>query len=809
MQRRRLNIVLLTFCLISNIANPGLAEEATEDLLNMSLEDLLDIKIVTASKKEQKIEDSPSTLYVVTAEDIRAYGAHNVGEALRMVPGIEIFQMADHNYEVAIRSLSRTAYNTSMRVLWLLNGRSIYNDAFGGVRMESFNVPIDTIERIEIVRGPGSALYGANAFSGIINIITRANENSSPVFLKGAYGSLEQVNSHVHLSGNVNSRLSYGFNAGFDNLNQDAKRLADLGRTTRDSLLNLGYTVGEIYGARAGSINTTWQYAFNAQKSATLRLGYADNVADRFYLFAAEVHYRDYFAQIDLTDSANQLRVYLNANEYGNYKMNAFMSLTTPTHPYLQARERLQSYTQKTFLDNELLDVEYSRFQQVSSRLSAVAGASYRHNWVKSSLFDLSGTGVSKNIDLMAGYVQADYKPFEHLTLIFGGRYDWNSTVGSHFNPRFAAVFKPASGHAIRFNVGTATRNPNFFDNFMEFDVKLLNLRRVSGLDPIYNLGMSGDHIIYHGTGSEDVKSERLTTAELGYQWHAANNLQFTADLFFTRFSDMLRYSPAYIEERIETLENVPAIFTASGVDVSAIFRPDEKDFNQAQMTQKVTQLEQTIAFLQQNGQATQAAQLQLVVNALKKMSGLYGLQKVVGTSIENVDESYDIYGGEFALSFFPTRHLTLTANYAHLTLDDGLNSEQLINGELKGIMRSPQHKFNIGVKYKIGGLYTGVMFNYMSYIKHVADNNRNGVLDSDDFHPRFENGGYYRTDPVTRLTVNIGYQWLTADRQTFDVFLTGYNLIQDDFQQTYRGPTTTGGDKLNRRIVGGIRISY
>jgi iron complex outermembrane receptor protein len=170
MPRRRKPLQrVLTLLLAALLFDP--ARAAADDLTEMSLESLMNLTIVGASRYEQKSSDAPSYTSVVTAEDIRKNGYRNLADLLRSVPGF--FVTNDRNYQyTGIRGLLPPGdYNT--RILLVVDGHRINNSIYDEAPVGSeFPIDIDLVERVEVVRGPASSLYGSNAFFGIINIIT-------------------------------------------------------------------------------------------------------------------------------------------------------------------------------------------------------------------------------------------------------------------------------------------------------------------------------------------------------------------------------------------------------------------------------------------------------------------------------------------------------------------------------------------------------------------------------------------------------------------------------------------------------------
>ena len=150
-------------------------------LADLALEDLARLDVATVSRKTQKLSETPAAVTVLTAEDIRRSGARSVPEALREVPGVSVAQIGAGSWAVGVRMAEGRFSN---KLLVQIDGRSVYNPLFSGVFWESLDLLMEDIERIEVVRGPGASLWGANAVNVVINKIGRAScreRVSSPV----------------------------------------------------------------------------------------------------------------------------------------------------------------------------------------------------------------------------------------------------------------------------------------------------------------------------------------------------------------------------------------------------------------------------------------------------------------------------------------------------------------------------------------------------------------------------------------------------------------------------------------------------
>ena len=158
----------------------------TADFMDLSLEELLNTSVTSVSKKEQRLFEAAAAVYVITQEDIRRSGVQNVPEALRLVPGVQVAQIDANKWAIGIRGFNSRFSN---KLLVLVDGRSVYTHLFSGVYWDAQDMPLQDIERIEVVRGPGATLWGANAVNGVINIVTRRAQDTQGGLLAGGGGT--------------------------------------------------------------------------------------------------------------------------------------------------------------------------------------------------------------------------------------------------------------------------------------------------------------------------------------------------------------------------------------------------------------------------------------------------------------------------------------------------------------------------------------------------------------------------------------------------------------------------------------------
>src|ERR1700739_916332 len=183
--RRVGKIVLATF-LSTLLAGNAIAQDqkSVPDVTAMSMEDLMNMQVTSVSKRTQKVADAAAAIFVITQEDIRRSGATSIPEALRLAPGLEVARIDENKWAIGSRGFNGRFDN---KLLVLIDGRSVYTPLFSGVYWNVQDVMLEDLDRIEVIRGPGATLWGANAVNGVINIITKkAKDTQSSVVTAGA-----------------------------------------------------------------------------------------------------------------------------------------------------------------------------------------------------------------------------------------------------------------------------------------------------------------------------------------------------------------------------------------------------------------------------------------------------------------------------------------------------------------------------------------------------------------------------------------------------------------------------------------------
>jgi iron complex outermembrane receptor protein len=199
----------------------------------------MNVEVTTVSKKEQKLSEVAAAIFVITQEDIRRSGATGIPDLLRMVPGLDVGQINANTWAISARGFN---FQFENKLLVLIDGRAVYTPLFGGVYWDTQDVPLEDVERIEVIRGPGGTIWGANAVNGVINIITKKAADTGGVLVVAGGGSHEQEFGTIQYGGKIGDHENYRIFAKY--LNDG--HFADLNRQDADDnwhLLHGGFRI--------------------------------------------------------------------------------------------------------------------------------------------------------------------------------------------------------------------------------------------------------------------------------------------------------------------------------------------------------------------------------------------------------------------------------------------------------------------------------------------------------------------------------------------------------------------------------------
>ncbi|MBW2712578.1 MAG: TonB-dependent receptor plug domain-containing protein, partial [Deltaproteobacteria bacterium] len=218
-------------------------------VLELSLPELVQVRVTSVTKKEQELSHAPAAIFVLTGEDIRRSGVSSIPEALQMVPGISVAKMDNNTWTIASRGFKgRQKY--ANKLLVLMDGRTVYTSLFSGVNWESQDTALYDIERIEVIRGPGASVWGANAVNGVINIITKSAAKTQGLKASVTTGTEDKALVSLRYGGEINEDTPYRIYAKYRNRDSSYVSASQDGHDEYESG-QMGFRIDSTINSRA------------------------------------------------------------------------------------------------------------------------------------------------------------------------------------------------------------------------------------------------------------------------------------------------------------------------------------------------------------------------------------------------------------------------------------------------------------------------------------------------------------------------------------------------------------------------------
>ncbi|NJN26399.1 MAG: TonB-dependent receptor [Cyclobacteriaceae bacterium] len=526
-------IVLFAVCLA--VGQITMAQDIEEDLFDLSLEELMNIEIVSASKKSESSFKSPLSSTVVTKDEIMASGATTIEEALRLVPGMVIREETNGNYDVHIRGNDNLPpgnyvfYSENTMSLVMIDGRPVYNYINGGTLWESLPIGLGDVERIEVVRGPSTALYGPNAVTGAINIITKtaadksisANGNAqlgtmgTNILDLSLGSSLMDDKLKIRVSGNLENR--------------------DRGQETYYSFYHGDYKTGDqIPDYTTGLVGNNFPNPSKSKerKGANAFISYQpnDNVNLSMSSGVQESLAQSVFMETNMSPMSNRSTTSKYVDVKGDiYGFSAQISHNTSYYNILAGTG---SQTSKFDSDINTANLEYDLNL---GKITLRPGINYQ----QAVYSDLSyGGGESRGylnaeqtLSNIGYFLRADYKPFEKLRLIAAIRNDhYNTPESDYLSYQFISTYNFTESHMVRAVYSKANRGSFVIDSYANYS---------------YGDGITRPFIQY--LGSENLELPVMTMIEVGYRGVLNKLLTLDVEIFHTETSNLTSFEPTFL----------------------------------------------------------------------------------------------------------------------------------------------------------------------------------------------------------------------------------------------------------------------
>ena len=474
------------------------AEQREHDLTELSLEELMNVEVTSASRKPEKRSVASDAIYVITGDDIRRSGVRTIPDALRLAPGVHVAKIDANKWAIGIRGFPS---RLSRAVLVLIDGRSVYTPLFAGTYWEVQDTVLDDIDRIEVIRGPGGTLWGANAVDGVINIITKHSKDTQGLFVTAGGGNEERGFGTVRWGGAIGENLHYrAYGKYFDrdgghnpdgpsyddwHLSREGFRV-DWNATPRDTVR----LHGDVYDGDAGhqTVISSLTEPFNR------------TVRDHGTLSGANVvgAWNHFF------------------NEDSDLQLQAYFDNSFRREPNFHERRNTW-------------DVDFQHRIVLPWSQELIWGLEYRHTedrtgGVDTVVFD----PPTRADDLYSGFIQDEVRLLDgEVRIVVGSKLEHNDYSGFEVQPNVRLAWVPNVRHLLWASVARAVRTPSRVDD----DLQLTAF--VESFDSFIAL-----------RGDDRSKAEKVTAYETGYRVQPWHPLFLDLALFYNQYDDLESLEP-------------------------------------------------------------------------------------------------------------------------------------------------------------------------------------------------------------------------------------------------------------------------
>ena len=522
-----------------------------------------DTVVVTASRNEVRLIDAPVSMSVISTATLETTPAQNYGDLLRATPGVNVIQLSARDVQVTSRSPGNTLTNSQ---LVLVDGRSVYLDFFGLVLWDLLPTNFDDVEQIEVVRGPASAVWGANAMTGAVNIITKPPRESvgTTVTLSGGHvdrndgsgvglgeGSMFGANATVTRA--PSDRLSYRVSGGYFRSDAFAR---PTGRVpVIDDPRQPGQTVGgAFYPLDSGTAEFGTGFANRGTSQPRFEVRVDQELSDATITYSGGVAGTEGIVHSGIGPFDMQSGTYMGYGKLnytrGDLQIQFFANFLDGKAPNLLLPDIATGMPLQLDFKSQTFDGEIGHSVFLGSRHRLNYGGNVRQN-----NFDITLAPLGENRLEVGGYLQ-DEIFWERFRLVLGGRVDkFGNLSDPKFSPRIAFIVKPAEDHSVTLSYNRAFRAPSVINNALQTNiVSPVDLSALAPLlPPVLQpavaqpfplvVGASGSDIPIGGMPQDELTEESLTAYEVSYTGVLPRGTTLGGSFFVNRRDDSINFT--------------------------------------------------------------------------------------------------------------------------------------------------------------------------------------------------------------------------------------------------------------------------
>jgi iron complex outermembrane recepter protein len=475
-----------------------------KDLTSVSLEDLMNIEVTSASKKEQKLSRVAAAIFVISQEDVRRSGATNIPDLLRMVPGLDVGQINGSTWAIAARGFNDQYSN---KLLVTIDGRIVYTPNFAGVYWDMVDLPLEDIDRIEVIRGPGGSIWGANAVNGVISIYTKHAGDTQGALIEATGGTSVQGAGIAEYGGKAGHNTDFRV---FTKYFSNDHLLDPFGQSGDDGwhMLRGGFRTDSTISPK-----DSLTFAGNLYTAREGELGYflPSVTSPSLVPIAEEISYAGGFIQSDWKHQ---------------YSDRSDSDLQVSFTRY-RRDDSLEPETRDTVY------VDYQHHVAWGQRHDLIWGGGYYFTGDQiTGSFTVSFNPPGKNLQVFNVFVQDEIALIpDKVYLTAGTKVEHNSYTGSNVMPSLRATFAPSSRHMFWAAVSRALRTPSRNDS---------NLVVNTGSFP----GPNGIPVLVSYLGNPHFQNEQEIAYEAGYRTTFSKDFSLDLAAYISNYDSLQSFEP-------------------------------------------------------------------------------------------------------------------------------------------------------------------------------------------------------------------------------------------------------------------------
>ncbi len=478
------------------------------DVTAMSMEDLMNLQVTSVSKHTQKVADAAAAIFVITQEDIRRSGATSIPEALRLVPGLEVARIDQNKWAIGSRGFNGRFDN---KLLVLIDGRSVYTPLFSGVYWNVEDVMLEDVDRIEVIRGPGATLWGANAVDGVINVITKKAKSTQSAVVTAGAGTEERAAGGVRYGGKLGDNTYY----------RAYTKYFDWGPSAYPS----GMTAHDGWDALRGGFRADWTPA--GANSLTLQGDiYRTRFDETLTVASLSAPYSNTFPNDGKYSGGNILGRWNHASEGSSMSLQMYYDNTTITDHSL-------------FGDHQnILDIDFQHGFHVGDSQQFVWGVGYRSIRDKNDAsFTVSLQPNQVTLNQFSTFIQDEISLADNrLQITLGSKFERNEFTGFEIEPNARLLWNLTPNQSIWTAVSRAVRTPALTEEGLRLNSQVIPPGTPANPTPL--------PAVVAVFGSQQFNSEDLLAYELGYRVQATSSVSLDIATFYNNYSNLRSAEP-------------------------------------------------------------------------------------------------------------------------------------------------------------------------------------------------------------------------------------------------------------------------